>query len=43
VEPTDPAVVAVTDPIFTGEAKEPEAFESCAVKTLPEVNVPVMV
>ena len=30
-------------PMFTGDAKLPEASESCAVKTLPVLNVPVVV
>ena len=36
----DPEVVEVAVPIVTGEAKLPEASESCAVKTFPEVQVP---
>jgi hypothetical protein len=38
-----PAVVEVTLPIAVGATKEPAAFESCAVKTLPPPNNPVIV
>ena len=37
-----PAVVVVSVPIFTGLAKLPAEFESCAVKIFPELAVPVV-
>ena len=33
-----PPVIAVRVPMVTGVVKEPLAFESCAVNTLPVVN-----
>ena len=33
-----PAVVAATVPIVTGDAKEPVAFDNCAVNTFPAVK-----
>lgn len=38
-----PEVVDANVPIFTGEAKLPDAFDSCAVKIFPELKVPVIV
>ena len=38
-----PALIAVRVPIVTGLVKLPEASDSCAVKTFPAVNVPLMV
>jgi hypothetical protein len=38
-----PAAVDVNVPIVVGEANEPEASDSWAVKIFPEVNVPLMV
>ena len=38
-----PAAVLERVPIFTGEAKLPDASESCAVKTFPLLNAPEIV
>ena len=38
-----PDVVLVKLPIAVGDAKEPDASDNCAVNTLPDVQVPVIV